>query len=178
MTDWRPRIVDLVLIKQRIDELDAQGIWQYTLPRVAATEDTLRFAEAALGEPLDRQYREFLGFAAGWPCFYQYVDLFGPEELIGPRQQAAMAKVATMVEPDDAQRGLVLEDLLVIADNPTDRDVFVMMRPRSPLAGSVVWLAGGEIDRFPSFEEYFLAMMDYNRREVDDLLGERAHREN
>jgi len=33
----------------------------------------------------------------------------------------------------------------------------------------MVWLAGHEIDRFPSFDEYFWAMADYNRLEVQHL---------
>lgn len=178
MIDWRQRIVELVMIKQRIDELDESNVWQYRLPRVAATEEQLVFVEAAVGEPLDGQYREFLTYAGGWPCFYQYVDLFGPDELIGgERRDAAMAKLDEMLEPADEARGLVLDFLMPIADTPVDRDVFAIMRQGSATPGVVVWLAGGEIDRFPTFEEYFLAMMDYNRLEVRDLMNERAQRE-
>lgn len=35
--------------------------------------------------------------------------------------------------------------------------------------GVVIWFAGEEIDRFTSFKEYFLAMMDYNRLDLKDL---------
>lgn len=43
---------------------------------------------------------------------------------------------------------------VIIADiNETDRE-------------AVIWFAGEEIDRFENFEEYFLAMIDYNREEV------------
>jgi hypothetical protein len=38
-----------------------------------------------------------------------------------------------------------------------------MTRRSASQPGMVVWLAGSEIDRFPSFDEYFMAMVDYDR---------------
>jgi hypothetical protein len=37
--------------------------------------------------------------------------------------------------------------------------------------------AGEEIDRFPNFKEYFLAMTDYNRLEIDGLKQDRGKNE-
>lgn len=34
--------------------------------------------------------------------------------------------------------------------------------------GTVIWLAGGEIERFGSFTEYFEAMIECNEPEEDD----------
>lgn len=31
--------------------------------------------------------------------------------------------------------------------------------------GTVIWLAGGEIERFDSFTEFFEAMIEYNRED-------------
>jgi hypothetical protein len=33
----------------------------------------------------------------------------------------------------------------------------------------VIWFDGNEVDWFPSFDECFLAMMDYNREEIQAL---------
>jgi len=44
-----------------------------------------------------------------------------------------------------------------------------MVRPLSHAPGTVIWLAGEEIDRYPTFTEYFLAMIEYNRLLVKDL---------
>jgi hypothetical protein len=44
-----------------------------------------------------------------------------------------------------------------------------MMRRSSPSPGTVIWLAASEVDRFPSFEAFFLAMIDYNRLELHKL---------
>ena len=59
--------------------------------------------------------------------------------------------------------------ILPIAATPIDLDLFVMARRSTSCPGTVIWLAGREIDRFPDFREYFLAMMDYNRQEVREL---------
>ena len=48
----------------------------------------------------------------------------------------------------------------------------VITRPASHQPGIVIWFSGGEIDRFSSFEEYFLAMADYDRLEIDRLIME------
>lgn len=44
-----------------------------------------------------------------------------------------------------------------------------MTRRSNPSPGMVIWFAGSEIERFPSFREYFLAMVDYNQRVVQRL---------
>lgn len=36
---------------------------------------------------------------------------------------------------------------------------------------TVVWLAGYEVDRFRSFEDFVLAMIEYNARELAALTG-------
>ena len=62
------------------------------------------------------------------------------------------------------------EDLLPMAA-PVDRHLFVMTRKSAPQPGAVIWFDGDEVDRFPSFDEFFLAMMDYNRNEIEALRG-------
>jgi hypothetical protein len=47
-----------------------------------------------------------------------------------------------------------------------------MTRRSASQPGMVGWLAGSEIDRFPSFDEYFIATVDYNRLEVQHLQSE------
>ncbi len=46
-----------------------------------------------------------------------------------------------------------------------------MTRPTSRSPGIVIWLAGEEIDRYPNFTEYFLAMIENNRLLVKDMQG-------
>lgn len=79
--DWRQRIVELVLVKQRLHEVDTQGLWEWRLPSVAATEEQLLAAEARLNEAIDSEYRVFLTYASGWAAFFQAVDLLGADDL-------------------------------------------------------------------------------------------------
>jgi SMI1/KNR4 family protein SUKH-1 len=173
MTDekeWKQRIAELVVIQSRLAEVDREGIWEHRLPRVAATEAQLREVERHLGAPLDPGYRGFLECAGGWPAFFQSVDLFGPEELLGNETFKHATKKLGYIE-DEAlkQSGVRREELLPIAASSVDLDLHVMTRKPSSRPGSIIWFAGGEVDRFPSFDEYFLAMMDYNRHEIDAL---------
>jgi hypothetical protein len=163
---WKERIVQMVLIKQRIAELDIKQIWEHHLPRVAASGEQLAAAENALGRPLDPSYREFLIHANGWPAFYQTVDLFGTDDLVGsPEYRQGLDMLAAVEDTVLTQGGLLREELLLVAAARHDLDLFVLARG----TGTVVWIAGSEVDRFDDFGEYFLAMMDYNREEVQDL---------
>jgi len=172
---WKQRIVQLVYIKQTISDLDSKGIWQYRLPGLAADEEKLQAVERLLGEPLDPQYREFLSYAGGWPAFYQTVDLFGPDDLLGGDRSRHANEMLSYLEDTVLEAAVVRrEDLLPIAASPVDLDLFVMTRRSSQTPGVAIWFAGYEVDRFPSFEEYFLAMMDYNRAEVEALRKARA----
>jgi hypothetical protein len=100
MKDWRPAIVRMVEIKQAIYEADTDGLWEYHLPKVAATEDEIAAVEARLGIRLDPQYREFLRYANGWPSFYQSVDLFGTEDLAGGPMMDHVNEMLDVIEPE------------------------------------------------------------------------------
>lgn len=64
--------------------------------------------------------------------------------------------------------------LLPIAATEQDLDLFAMTAPGSPRPGEVIWFAGNEVQRFSSFDEYFLAMQDLNRRECIALDAAQA----
>lgn len=170
--DWRPEIVRMAQIKQAIFEADAAGLWEFHLPKVAATSEDLTQVEAALGFRLDRDYREFLGYANGWPSFFQSVDLLGTDDLVdGPRMDIARRMLAA-VEPVVLERaGLQTAQLVPVAASTVDLDLFVMPVIDGQQQPPVVWLAGDEIDRFKTFEDYILAMIDYNARELAVLTG-------
>lgn len=173
MRDWRPEIVHLVQIKQQIDDVDVKGLWEYHLPKVAATEDQIAAAEAHLGVRLDAQYREFLGYANGWPSFLQDIDLFGTEDLTGGPRFDLASRLLHAVEPLVLeQAGLARDAVVPIAASTTDRDIYLMPTIDGIQAPPVVWISGEEVDRFSSFEDYVLAMIEYNRRELAMLRGD------
>ncbi len=49
-----------------------------------------------------------------------------------------------------------------------------MTRRSAATPGVIIWLAGSEVDRFPDFNEFFAAMVDYNRADIDRALGGRS----
>lgn len=171
--NWKEQIVQLVLVKQAIDDVDVEGLWDYCLPELAATPDQLAEVERALGEPLDPGYRAFLEHAGGWLSFWQSVDLFGPADLLGSERFAHANELLGYIDDEVlAEVGFQRAELLPIASSQEDINLFVMSRRSSSAPGTVVWLAPGEIDRWPSFDEFYLAMVDYNRLEYQALRDE------
>jgi len=168
---WEEMIAVAMVVKQRMMELDVENLWPHHLPNVAADEDDLARVEQTIGRPLDPKYKEFLRYADGWSGFYQSVDLFGTRDLIGsPRMDRARTLLASVDKKVIETSGCDTPNLLPIAVSSEDIDLFVLVG--NSTVGEVVWFAGGEIDRFPDFVEFFLAMVDYNREDVADLMKE------
>jgi hypothetical protein len=168
--EWKCCVVELVRVKQLLDDLDRRHLWEYHLPGVAATEAHLGRVDDHLGEPLDDQYRQFLKHANGWRAVVNDVDLFGVDDLLGGPRADRAASQLSYLEPialDDA--GVRREELLPIAVSATAIDLFVIRRPGSAMPGEVIWFAGYEVERYACFDDYFLAMLEYNRREVQKV---------
>ena len=123
-----------------------------------------------LGYKLDEDYAQFLRYANGWPAFYQSVRLFGTEELLGNAAMENALRTVSYLEEDVLQTsGVDRAMLLPIAATDVDMDIFVLDRTGLPARARVIWFAGTEIQRFGSFSDYFLAMVDYNRAELAEL---------
>jgi hypothetical protein len=164
------QIVTLVRVKEAIASVDTEHLWPYRLPRVAVNERQLADLERALGEELDPGYRTFLSLAAGWPNFHQACDLFGPDELLGAGLGARASELQSYLEPIALEQSKIVHDeVRPICCSAHDIDLFVIGRPGSTLPGTVIWFAGAEIERFPSFDEFFLSMIDYNRLTYQEL---------
>jgi len=169
--NWIDKIVTMIYVKEEIAQWDYLGLWSHHLPEVAATEMQLAAVEAHLGHKLDASYKDFLRCSNGWRGFYQTVDLFGTGDLLGSSLMNHTMEMLRVL--DDAfpleYTGFSIAELLPIAATRFDEDIFVLTHPTSQQPGIVIWLAGEEVDRFPSFEEFFLAMLDYNRQEINNL---------
>jgi len=152
------------LVRQEMMELDRRKIWQYHLPEIAATDEQILKSEQHLGHPIDARYKAFLKCANGWQAFYQAVDLFGTEDLTGGTRNENAEFILSFIDDSILKKSnLIREELLPIAATKLDRDLFVITRPISKSPGVVIWFAGEEVDRFPHFDEFFLAMVEYNR---------------
>lgn len=168
--DFRIAIGAAWQIKQEMMEWDLKHIWPYHLPELAATNDQIRLVESQLGYPIDTRYKAFLLCANGWPGFYQTVDLFGTKDLVeGDRKENSEVMLSLIADETLTKSGVNRSEILPIAATELDRDLFVITTPHCSSPGTVLWFAGEEIDRFSSFDDFFLAMMEYNRRELKKL---------
>jgi hypothetical protein len=173
IVDFSIAIAQTWLVKQQVMELDTRKIWSYHLPQVAATDEQILTAEQHLGHPIDARYKAFLKCANGWPAFYQTVDLFGTEDLInGPRNECGEFLLSCLDQSVVEKSGFKRGELLPLAATKFDQDFFVITRPASSFPGMVIWFAAEEIDRFANFDEYFLAMCEYNRTELQNFQRE------
>jgi len=172
--DWKRELVIAHLVKSKVHEVDIDGLWENTLPEVGATDEQLASLEQMLGYRLDPQHRQFLLHANGWRSFMQHVDVFGIDDFkAGPRASRAIALIESL-QPLDSLCGYSDRDLIPIAVSSDDIDVFAMARPHTSTPGKVFWFAGGLIDTFPCFDEWFLSMVDYNRKEYQRLVASHA----
>lgn len=172
--DWKRELVIAHLVKQKVAEVDLDHLWENTLPEVAASEEQLRSLEARLGYKLDPQHREFLLHANGWRAFEQRIDVFGVDDFVGgPRAARAIALIDSL-EDIKPLCGFGKTDLLPIAVSLDDIDVMVMTRPHTSTPGKVLWFAGGLVEAFNGFDDWFLTMVDYNRSEYQRLAKRHA----
>lgn len=170
--EWKKQIAIAFMVKQKIHELDG-GLWPFHYPELAASEEQVLAVESQLGHPLPAEYRQFLRCANGWQGFYLNVDLFGVEDLLGsPRMGMATELLEWLVADTPVSASPFHPELLPIGLSQEDNTLFCLATPLHPHPGQVLWYSGKLIDTFPDFREFFLAMCDYSRLEVQRLLGE------
>lgn len=157
-------------VRNEIEKIDVEGLWENTLPEVAASEADVREVESKLGHALDGQFREFLLHANGWRAFKDGVDLFSTADLIGGVRVERARRILRHPESLKYICGYEESEVMPIAVSSDDIDVMLMSRPHAADPGKVMWLAGSLIQEFVGFDEWFLAMVDYNRMNHEFLL--------
>ncbi|WP_166882610.1 SMI1/KNR4 family protein [Massilia mucilaginosa] len=167
MMDWMRQIVIAHMVKQKIAEVAPDGLWQHGFPEIAASNEDIQEAELILGIELDAGYKEFLRHANGWNSFFQAIDVFGIADLLGGKKQERANEILESLENLEDLCGFSRSELMAFAVSTEDIDLFIISKSNSHAPGAVFWLAGQVIDQFPSMEEWFLAMFDYNRREYE-----------
>lgn len=165
--DWRPLVVEMIHLQQALSDADKERLWEYHLPRVAASEVTLARVERHLGFKLEPEYRSFLATADGWPWFSQSVSLFGSSELLGGSALVSAHSMLDAAEPYIESRcGFQRNCVFPIAASLRDRDIFFMQTTAGNLLPPIVWLAGEEVDRYVSFSEFFASMIEYSKLDL------------
>ena len=169
MDDWRKEIGVAYLVKRRVAESDRDGLWPFHLPEVGASEEQLEEAEQRCGGKMDAHYRDFLRFANGWQGFFQSVDLFSTIDLSGSERLKRANELLDSLAPLEPVCGIERQECLPIAVSRDGIDVFFIANNVSADPGAVYWFAGQLVERFKNFDEFFLAMIDYNRSEAQSL---------
>jgi hypothetical protein len=168
MIDWKKEIATIFLLHQEIDRLDRDHIWDHRLPNVAAPESTIEAVRAKYRDRLSDSHLEFLRYADGWTNVLQYVDLFGTSDLLGgersTRARAALHELAAASVLSAS--GVDQHNAVIVAASSADPDVYVSPLKGCENEGAVYWFAGSEIQRFADFEDFFLGLVDYNRRSL------------
>ena len=171
MINWKERIIMMLMVKNALYQADKEQLWEYHYPEVAAQMKEILSVQKKLDVKFSEEYTEFLQYANGWKALYQLVDLFGTRDFDSESMEYARKLLNTEMANDkslDRWGGL----LLPIAVSRTDKDLFVMVLAEGEQYGQVIWLAGGEVERFASFCEFFDAMIEYNKEELEDMTGE------
>ena len=159
------------MIVQARMEADWKGIWNYAVPHVHATEETVASSEAQLGFRLPESYRGFLLASNGWPYFYLDMTAFSTSDLLGGELHEAGQ---TQLELDEcieamAAGGVIAADHFPVAASLESIDVALMGKPGTPAAGTVSWVRGEVIERYDDFLDYYLSMMELSKQETESI---------
>lgn len=173
MEKWEGLTAVMCDIKREIDRADKEKLWEYHYPEVAAQMSEVELVQKKLGVKLPEEYIKFLLCANGWKSFYQHVDLFGTKDFETERIEYARKLLSIEVQ-HNTELNKIHTDLLPIAVSKADKDLFVLVLKEGESYGQVIWLAGGEIERFENFKSCFEAMIEYNKEELKDLEEEKG----
>jgi len=159
------------MIVQARMEADWKGIWNYALPHVHATEETVSNTEAQLGFRLPESYRGFLLTSNGWPYFYQNMTIFSTSDLLGGELHEAGQTQLELEECVEAMAagGVIAADHFPVVAAREQIDVALMGRPGTPAEGTVSWVRGEVIERYDDFLDYYLSMMELNKLDTADI---------
>ena len=160
------------MINQARMEADWKGLWDYAIPHLHATEETVASTEARLDFRLPESYRGFLLASNGWPYFFQNMTILSTSDLLSGELHEASQ---TQLESEEcveamAANGVIAADHFPVAASLTQTDVALMGKPGTPAEGTVSWVRNGEvIERYDDFLDYYLSMMELNKLDTADL---------
>jgi hypothetical protein len=147
LSTWFDAILRVAHVKRALARLEGRR-YPLTLPERPAGERALLAAEAALGQPLDAHYREFLEVGDGWRGLYAHVTLFGTADLLGSPRMARARRLQAALGLDPTLLPIACGDIDLFVQTPT---------------GAVIWYAREEIERYPDFAGFLAAMLDANQ---------------
>lgn len=156
---WADYIGTLGALRQELAEVDTSGVYELTIPHLAATEEEIAAAEARLGHPIDAQYREFLRYANGWPEFFYDSCLLGTNDLgTGELWQHANDNLDVFYESlPEGHPHPPRNEVEPISADPYGSDVFAIWRTGELHNGGhpVIWYPAEDSEPLADFFEFF-----------------------
>ncbi|MFJ6822975.1 hypothetical protein ACIQRJ_21535 [Streptomyces niveus] len=170
MSDWSALFAEMETAKRRLAASDREGLWRHQSRQSPAESERIADISTVTHCPVDPEYADFLLHADGWPAILQDIDLFGTEDFGGAAYIEAEGLVRVIEDEVEIERGDDFSRLIPIGASRTDIDILVMpcARVANRLA-PVIWLAGGEIERYRTFSDFFRGMIAENHAEADSL---------
>ena len=159
------------MINQARMEADWKGLWDYAIPHLHATEETVARAEAQLGFRLPESYRGFLLASNGWPYFFQDMTIFSTSDLLGGDLHKAGQTQLELEECVEAMAagGVIAADHFTVVASRESIEIALLGRPGTPAEGTVSWVRGEVMQRYDDFLDYYLSMMELNKLDTADL---------
>lgn len=170
MSDWSALLAEMETAKRRLAVRDRDGLWRHESRRPPAVPERIAEITTVTHCPVDPQYADFLRHADGWPAILQDIDLFGTADYGSDAYMEAEELVRVIGDEADIRRGEGFSRLIPIGASRTDIDILVMpcmTEPKRP--AETIWLAGGEVERYRTFSEFFRGMIAENHAEADAL---------
>ena len=168
------RIKDLIgylyIVREKIRAEDKDKLWEYSLPRVKATNEAVSIWEEQNELVLPEAYKEFLLAANGWPNVFQDKDLFSLEELSLSKDNRYVQCLNDCVDNihDVGDKAC----LLPIGGTKYSYDLYLIVLDRSSKHyGQVLWVAGEEVERHSDFNAFFESLIAYNKYNYRLLTG-------
>ena len=160
---WEVRARELESVRRAVLAADPHQRWDDTRKGDSADANQVRRLASDLGRPLDGAYLEFLSCVDGWKSVLEGLSLFSLENYRGPEYQEALELLISLDEITVQDAGLDLSRSVPIGANPVGIDLIVLTNPAGIDPSPISWIAGYQVHRWASFDEFFSGMISGNR---------------
>jgi hypothetical protein len=161
--DWKYEIASTFTVQNEIARLDTDQLYNFTLPKVAASPEAVRACQQVLGFEFDDDFADFLNYADGWDSLaVGDGDLFGTQDYKGSDRFIETQKFLKE-HADDGGLDIIqvsFDDVFPICMSRFAIDLYVMRKRHIPGTSRVYWFAGYLVDEFPSFLAYNLSRLE------------------
>lgn len=161
-------INELMTLKDNMKKIDINNVFEYYSPNPPADNKKIEmFKKHNIFD--DSEILSFYQKCNGWKCFYQMVDLFGTEDYFTDKITYADVILKEVLKYQDE---FTDQQVVPIAISQDDMDIFVLVK-EGKCKGNIIWFAGGEIERFSSFKDFFAKMTEYCKSDFSDLKSKK-----